>query len=342
MRLKLTDISVANLKFQHPQYTAWDILMPSFGCRVGSKTKTFVIMTGKHRKRVTLGHYPKMSLKQARVAARLKLQNPLAIPEEQSSTSAAVTKYLDAIDVKDRTHRDYTRLLKKHLVGTLGNRRVEDITTRDILSITDGLLKAPQEARHAHAAIGTFFSWCVPRYLPVSPMAGLKSPAKPNERDRVLTDDELKAVWKAAGALGNYGVVVKLICLLALRKSEPVGPKSINETTATFLDTKSGYSHTMPITPYARELLQKVHYTNGWSKNFERLKQLSGTSGYTLHDMRRSAASKFKCPPWLTERILGHRPPKLERIYNHYDFTEDMRKPLEEHENYLLKLVEDS
>jgi hypothetical protein len=342
MRLKLTDISIANLKFQSPQVTVYDTLMPSFGCRVGAQTKTFVIVTGKNRKRTTIGHYPAMSLKQAREAARLKLQNPHAIPEEQSSIHAAVTKYLASIDVKDRTHRDYKRLLNKYLVPAVGNRRVEDITTRDVLSITDGLLNAPQEARHCHAAMATFFSWCVPRYMPVSPMTGLKSPAKPNERDRVLTDKELRAVWNAAADLGDYGVVVRLICLLAFRKSEPLAKKTITEKTVTIHDTKNGNDHTLPITPLMHELLTQVRYTNGWSKNFERLKKLSGVTDFVLHDCRRTTGSNL-CrftDPFIAERILNHSLPKVQRIYNRHDFTEAMRKPLEDHQAWLLKLVE--
>jgi hypothetical protein len=58
VRLKLTDLSIANLKFQHPQATYWDALLPGFGVRVGSRSKTFVLMQGKTRKRITLGRYP--------------------------------------------------------------------------------------------------------------------------------------------------------------------------------------------------------------------------------------------------------------------------------------------
>ena len=94
MRSKLTDTYVSNLKFRHPQYTAWDALLPGFGVRVGSRSKTFIVMTGKARKRITLGHYPAITLQKAREAARLKMSNPLGLPLDNSSVSAAIENYL--------------------------------------------------------------------------------------------------------------------------------------------------------------------------------------------------------------------------------------------------------
>src|SRR5262245_62107168 len=109
MRLKLTDLAISKLPFKHPQYTAWDALLPSFGVRIGSRSKTFIVMTGTARKRITLGSYPTMTLHKAREPARLKLTNPLSLALDGSSVAAAIQKYLDIIKVKDRTHRDYTR-----------------------------------------------------------------------------------------------------------------------------------------------------------------------------------------------------------------------------------------
>ncbi|HET9233864.1 MAG TPA: hypothetical protein VFP10_06975, partial [Candidatus Eisenbacteria bacterium] len=54
-RLKLTDLAIQHLEFQHPQVTWWVTLLPAFGVRVGSRSKTFIVMHGKARKRQTLG-----------------------------------------------------------------------------------------------------------------------------------------------------------------------------------------------------------------------------------------------------------------------------------------------
>jgi len=341
MPQKLTDLSIAKLPLKHPQYTVYDTLLPSFGIRIGSRSKSFIVMLGKDRKRITLGQYPTLTLQKAREAARLKITNPLGLPLDNSSVATAIEKYLAAISVKDRTHRDYTRLLNAHLKSAIGNRRIEDITARDILSITDKLKDTPAERYHCHASMATFFSWCVPRYITASPMAGLKNPSKPNERDRILTDNELKAVYLAAGAMGNYGTIIRLIMLLGLRKGEPIGPKTLTDTLCTFEDTKTG-KHTLPITPYMHELLSKVRFSNGWSKNKAALDKLSKVTGYTHHDLRRTVGTNL-CrftDPFLSERVLQHAMPKIQRIYNRHDFTEQMRKPLEDHQAWLIALTQ--
>src|SRR5262249_17880556 len=154
----------------------------------------------------------------------------------------------------------------------------------------------------ATTAIKAFFSWAETQgYIQANPTTKLRKPYKERSRDRTLSKEELRAVWEAAESLGNYGTVVRLILLLGLRKSETINPKTINESTCTFHDTKNGTDHTLPVTPYSRKLLQAVSYSNGWSKNFERLKKKSGVTDFTLHDCRRTAASYFPCDPWLTD-----------------------------------------
>jgi integrase len=330
----LSDLAIQNLKTEGYY---WDKL-PGFGIRIGKNRKTFISVRG--GRRTTLGVYPHLSLTDARQLATLALYGSKTATSVSIKSSKVLEAYLKQLAVKERTKNDYERLLNKHFKKELGTKSINKITTTDILAITDKLSATPAERHHCHAAMQTFFNWCVPRYIPTSPMAGLKNPSKPNERKRVLTDDEIKAVWKAGVELGNYGTVVRLILLLGLRKSETVSPKSVNETTCTFLDTKNGTDHTLPITPYSRKLLQAVTYTNGWSKNFEKLKEKSAMSGFTLHDMRRTVGTRLNCDPWLVDRILGHQPPKLHRIYNQHDFTEQMRKPLKEHEDWLLNLIE--
>src|SRR5262245_14847116 len=103
MRLKLTDVAIANLEFQHPQATYYDTLLPAFGVRVGSRSKTFIVMHGKSRKRETIGKYPTLKLSEARDKARKFLAAP-GTSQQSQSLSEAVTEYLDVIKLRGRTH----------------------------------------------------------------------------------------------------------------------------------------------------------------------------------------------------------------------------------------------
>ena len=78
MRAKLTDLSVSSLKPPaRGQFTCWDTALRGFGIRVSvAGAKSWVVMAGRSRKLSTLGRYPAMSLKDARVAAKLALAQP--------------------------------------------------------------------------------------------------------------------------------------------------------------------------------------------------------------------------------------------------------------------------
>jgi hypothetical protein len=112
MRLKLTDLTIQHLKFQHPQVTYWDTMLPAFGVRVGSRSKTFIVMQGKARKHQTIGRYPAMKLQKARDHARLLLPSEIGeIPA--ISLEHALEEYLRSLSTRTRTATEYERLLKR-------------------------------------------------------------------------------------------------------------------------------------------------------------------------------------------------------------------------------------
>ena len=57
--------------------------------------------------------------------------------------------------------------------------------------------------------------------IEASPAAGIRAPAEMQSRDRVLTDPELAAAWKACDALGwPFGPLVRLLILTGQRRDE--------------------------------------------------------------------------------------------------------------------------
>ena len=72
MRARLTDKLIQNLKGERyvPHRAGIRSCPRRSVSRCGKRRKTFVVMTGKQRKRSTIGHYPQMSLQDARRRAR--------------------------------------------------------------------------------------------------------------------------------------------------------------------------------------------------------------------------------------------------------------------------------
>jgi integrase len=350
VRLKLTDLAIQHLKFQHPQVTYWDTMLPAFGVRVGSRSKTFIVVTGKARKRQTLGRFPVLKLQEARDKARLFLSGKRDTEHPSLTVADAVEEYLRALSIRPRTVADYERLLKRHLVSALGHRKVADVDARDILAITDRLLNTPAECRHAHVAMQTFFTACVRRtYIKSSPMAALAVPVKPGARDRILSYAELGRIWPAAGELEDFGVMVRLCILTGQRRGEiaKIRPEWIADDTLTIPKAvaKNHREHTIPLTPRASELAKRAPFTIGnWGRKKNDLDELSATTGWVLHDLRRTFSTnlaQLQVAPHIIERVLNHASGTISGVaatYNRYAYLAEMRAAMERYEQELARL----
>ena len=367
--LHLTDLTVRSLKASRGRVTYADASFPAFGIRVGQRSKTFVVVVGAARKRVTLGQYPALSLQEARQKARAYYHGLVEFDENTGGITLA-----DAVDDflrkhrpqnKIRTRRDTERQLRRHFIPRYGKQPLNDLTTRDITKVTDELLDRPSEAIHAHAALSVFLGWCHARQLiTTNPIAPLPLPAKPRSRDRVLTDDELKAVWKAAGDMGGpFGTIVRVCIRTGLRRSEVaalqgayIKPDRI--TLPGFL-MKNNAEHSIP-NSIADLLARTVPHGylfpnctgstfNAWSKTKARLDTLSGVTGYVLHDLRRTFSTthaRIGTPPHITERLLSHKTSQsltpLARIYNRYEYWDEQCRAMKTYLEFLAGLVGDA
>jgi len=205
-------------------------------------------------------------------------------------------------------------------------------------------------------------------YIDHSPCLGLRSPSKHVSRDRVLTEEELRAVWKAAADMGYpYGNLVQLLILTAQRRDE------VANLRWTELDlegclwelpaerNKSKRSHVVPLGPLTCEIidrLPKVHATlvfpargtdnpiSGFSKWKRELDARSRVTGWRIHDLRRTTATglaRLKVPAQAIERLLNHSSGILggvAGVYNRFDYLPEVRGALELWERHIGALAQ--
>ena len=93
-------------------------------------------------------------------------------------------------------------------------------------------------------------------------MAGMERPGTEASRDRVLSNDELAKVWRAAGELPSFGSLVKLLILTGARREE-IGQLKWSEIEGDTIKlsngrTKTGVPQTIPLSHQARELLAGI------------------------------------------------------------------------------------
>ena len=123
------------------------------------------------------------------------------------------------------TWRTAKRQLETYFVQPLKGRSLMMIERHDVTAILDGLRGMPAAARNVHAVIRKLFRWAVNRGdLAVSPIAEMEAPAAVKARKRVLSPDELIAVWQASAFLPTpYGPWVRLLMITLQRRNEVAG-----------------------------------------------------------------------------------------------------------------------
>jgi integrase len=325
----LTDIVVSRIKLPG---TYFDETTPAFGIRVGKNRKTWIIMRGVMRQRVRVGHYPAMSLADARKEAKKLLTEEPVKRSKDVTFATAYEYYKVAIKAKKpRTQRDYKRVIDKHLLPKLGKKKLSDLEYEDFIAITDEL--PPSEKSHTLAVARTFLRWCVRpprRYIAHSPLEGVVVVAGKG-RKRTLKPHELKIVWDAATLVGYpYGTILHLLILTGQRKCEIANLRRtwINPSarTITLPDwiCKNNREHTFPYGDMVAAELEAIPRLNstdllfpsavsderpvsGWSKYKKRLGD--GLPPWVVHDLRRTfgtTLAEMEVEPHIVEKLLNH------------------------------------
>ena len=117
---------------------------------------------------------------------------------------------------------------------------------------------ASATARYGSALYG----WAVRRgVLSTNPFEQLPvSPAV--RRDRVLTDEEIRAVWIATEGSGVFNCIVRMLMITGQRREEVAGmtcdevAPDFSAWTIPASRAKNGVSHVVPMSSQAKELLQ--------------------------------------------------------------------------------------
>jgi integrase len=365
----LTDLSIKGLKPpEKGQKTYWD--KDGLGVRVSQGgAKTFVLMHGWPRRlRITIGKYPTLSLAMARDAAKTFLARK-QLGHHISPTlpfSDAVQLFLDQqTHLKASTRRDYERILTKRFEPKLRRHLLNEVQTHHVTDVLDNLLRHPAERKYCFSVIRRFFRWARGRRLVAqSPIEGLDAPKPVKSRDRVLSDDEIRRVWRAAE--GRYGAIVRLLILLGQRREEiaSIEPSWRRSQLLTIpaSQTKNGREHAIPLPEAANSYLAELRHFSGWSKAKRQLdkrilenwrEEVAATGekaefkfpAWTLHDLRRTYATnlqKLGVRIEVIETLLNHvsgSKAGIVGVYQRHDYMPEMREAVTLWEEHLLKLL---
>jgi integrase len=296
-----------------------------------------------------------------------------AIKEEQKRAALAVEdtfysvseRFLQLEGPKLRSAHARRLRLERLIYPEIGARPIADIKRSEIVRLLDKieLSSGPSMADAVSAIIRRTMSWHATRSDDFrSPFVrGMKRVnAKERARERTLNDDEIRKVWRAADALGGpAGPFTQFLLLTAARRSEAAGLR--------FAELSKGVWHlpasrnkikrdlVRPLSAAALEAIAKAprisdefvfstgkRALNGFSRFKRTLQAASGTGGWTLHDLRRTARSllaRAGVRSEVAERCLGHALPSIEAVYNRHTFHEEMTHAFEALASLIERIV---
>jgi integrase len=242
----------------------WDTRTPGFGVRINDAVDrerpgkagkiTFVLyhrFPHKHPTRRVIGRYPNLSLEKARNAANewidlagkgidpaveeAKRRDAAAREERRRGerTIGALGELFEQLVTNgtERTAHVMVRELRKHFFVPWRDRSIDEITHRDVAAvITAQVMRGKRTAaRNLLSYVKRFFRWAAQSYIEHSPCDRLKPKdlvGKAERRQRYLSDDEVRAFWRAARTLPYpYGLLYRLLLLTGLRVTEASGAR---------------------------------------------------------------------------------------------------------------------
>ena len=306
--------------------------------------------------KVAAGADPCTEKKAARAAARI----PVGLDLIETVTSRFVAQHAKR-KLKPATAAEIERLLGREVVGPWRGRRLSQITRADIHDLLDGIVArgSPVTANRTLAWLRRMCAWAIERgFIEVSPCAGIRAPAAETSRDRVLSDDELRAAWRAADALETpYNGFIKLLILTGARRSEVAGMmwREIDFDAKLWslpaARAKNATEYQIPLSDSAVQILRAlpriadsdlVFTLSGRVpiRGFHNIKTriddlMPGGPPWTLHDLRRTFASgcaRLGIAVHVVEAALNHRSGSIRDIaavYNRYSYDTEKRAALE-------------
>lgn len=353
-----------------PKATIWDDAVKGFGARrQTSDAVTYVLKyrAGGRQRFFTIGRHgspwtPDTARREARRLLGLVAagEDPAEVRNRGEGLRAIIDAYLVVAKARQRP-RTYLETERHLLIAWKSLHDQTEVSRRAVAARLAEL--SGVTAIRARAALSACFVWAIREGLAeANPVAGTNRPPEPRSRERVLTDGELAAIWRACGD-DDYGRIVRLLTLTGQRRDE-VGAMRWGEIaegvwTLPHSRTKNHREHALPLTEAMLALLPDprvgrefvfgagVGAFSGWSQSKARLDARAGVAGWRLHDLRRTAATvmadRLGVMPHIVEAVLNHvsgHKAGVAGVYNRAAYRAEMRRAFEAWGAHVAGIVE--
>lgn len=244
----------------------------------GKRTFSLFYRANGKARRIKIGAYPITSIADARTRA-MKVLNKVADgadpARERKEARQVPTDTLEQVGadfmekyVKGkglRTHDQIQRHFDRYLYPRLGDRPIREITRRNVIDLVDDIAvkNGPIMARRAFSTLRNLFRWCVRRdIIPATVCSEIEMPGQSKKGTRVLSDVEIRVVWRACNRLDPVNCAyVRLLLATGQRRREisSLRRSEINEAERIAIipasRMKGKLDHAVPLSPLAMQLI---------------------------------------------------------------------------------------
>jgi integrase len=365
MRTKLTTHFIASAAAEAgaERTIHWDADLPGFGLQITSSGHKSYVVQYRH-----LGESRRMAisanlrLAEARKQAKAILGEVAKghdVLEERRQKEAAAENTLTNVcenffkrNKHLRSMPEQQRQLRRLIFPALGSKQLGDVKRSDLVRLLDKIedQNGASTADHCLSYLSRVFSWQASRSDDFrSPIVrGMKRLNGNHARTRILTDDEIRKIWSATSNIKSaFDPLVRFLLLTATRRNEAAQMRRSELDGDVWVVPgaryKTGHDHVVPLSKAAQQIVAAMPvidggdfvFTNdgrraagGFSKFKARLDAESGTTGWTLHDLRRTARSimsRIGISSDHAERCLGHVIGGVRGIYDRHAFLDEKR-----------------
>jgi integrase len=351
----------------------WDIAVIGFGARRQTNLVHYYVRYRHNGTQVvrSIGRHGALTPDTARAKAKQLLGtvaggvDPFARALSGEGFGAAVERYLERkrISLKPNTLRETERYLRDHSLP-LHSLRLDQIDRRKVAALLGDIEtgSGPIARNRARSALSAMFAWCIQEgLLDTNPVSGTGKAAESGGRERVLTQDELRTLWRSLGD-DAFSDIVRLLLLTGQRRTE-IGNLQWSEIdfarkmiVLPAERTKNGRLHELPLSAQALAIISRTPRRNTtdylWGKHgfiYERAKaaldQRLGIPHFTLHDLRRSAATymaELGILPHVIEQTLNHvsgAKAGVAGVYNRSKMTDAVREGLQRWADHIERIT---
>jgi integrase len=362
MRKTLTDKGVAALKPRPKGYAFPDPELRGHYVRVrpsGVKTFTCVVRDPRGKQIWTaIGAADKLTISEARTKARKAIERvreglpALEEPQTKSGFEAVAEEWLKRhVRAKGlRSEGEVTRLLQAHVFPRWKGRNIIDIRRSHVAALLDHVEDnhGARQADYVLAIVRGIMNWYATRhddYVPPVAKGMRRTNPKERARSRVLTDDEIRAIWGAAD--GTFGAVVKMLLLTGQRREKILSMRwqdvSLDgEWTIPSEAREKGNAGALILPEAALSVVVQQPrigdnpyvfagrgegHINGPSKAKRQFDaKLPEMPQWQLHDCRRtfrSLLSRAGVSSDIAERLMGHAMQGVEGVYDRHSYRNE-------------------